>query len=69
MNKIVIQIGLLIFTISLIFFSRLNLSVLEVVQNAFIVSIILTIMVAIVMLVFIRSVNKTVLERNKEKLQ
>ncbi len=58
MNKIVLQFGLLVFSLSLIFFSRIGLTFDQVILKAFFVFVITTILLSIVVLVFIRAINK-----------
>lgn len=73
MNKIVLQFGLLVFFLSVIFFSRVGLPVLQVLFRSFIVFVAATLMLGFVVIIFIKSINKTsikkkeILENNNRK--
>ncbi|MDA3861791.1 MAG: hypothetical protein PF445_11265 [Melioribacteraceae bacterium] len=58
MNKIVMNVGMLFFFLSVIFFSQMNLSLIDILVRSFAVFIFLTSMLGILALVFIRSINK-----------
>lgn len=63
MNKILLQIGLLFFFLSLIFFSQLGLPIIDVLLRSFIIFIALTVMISLLTILFIRSVNKASQEK------
>ena len=58
MHKIILQFGLLVFALSVIFFSRLGMPVQEVLLRAFLIFIFVTVMISLIAILFIRSVNK-----------
>ncbi|HRI47116.1 MAG: hypothetical protein KF721_04310 [Ignavibacteriaceae bacterium] len=68
MNKIILHFGLLVFFLSVIFFSQRGMSLEDVLLKSFVIFIVLTVMLNIVAILFIRSVNKTASEKSK-KLQ
>ncbi len=66
MNKIILQIGLLTFCISVIFFSRSSIPFYDILLKSFAVFIIITIMGHILALLFIQSVKKLSENRDEE---
>lgn len=68
MNKIILNIGLLIFFVSMIFFSRDDNSLLLILLKSSITSIITTILLSIIALIVIRTINKTALDKNQSSL-
>lgn len=66
MNKIILQFGLLSFFISIIIFSQQGIPLQDVLIRAFVVFVILTIMISILVIVFIKFINKTSFEKQKE---
>jgi hypothetical protein len=58
MNKIVLQFGLLVFSLSLIFFSRVGLPIQQVLLRSFIVFVATTLMLGIIVIVFVNAINK-----------
>ena len=58
MNKIVLQVGLLIFSLSLIYFGQRNISFVEVLVKSFIMFIASTITLSVIAIIFMRSINK-----------
>lgn len=68
MNKIILHFGLLVFFLSIIFFSQRGMPLEDVIIKSFVIFIVLTIMLNVVAIIFIRSINKTALDKNK-KLQ
>lgn len=68
MNKIILHFGLLVFFLSVIFFSQRGMPLEDVLLKSFVIFIVLTVMLNIVAILFIRSVNKTAIEKSK-KLQ
>lgn len=59
MNKIVLNIGLLSFFLSIIYFSQRGLSIEDVIIRSFAVFVILTILLGILALTFLKAINKT----------
>jgi len=66
MNKIVLQFGLLVFSLSLIFFSRAGLPFETVILKSFFVFVFTTVLLSIVVLVFVRAINKESYNKNIE---
>lgn len=66
MNKIILQFGLLSFFVSIIIFSQQGIPLQDVIIRAFVVFVILTIMISILVIVFIKFINKTSYEKQKE---
>ena len=58
MNKIVLQFGLLVLSLSLIFFSRVGLPIQQVLLRSFIVFMATTIMLGVIIIVFVNAINK-----------
>lgn len=69
MNKIILNFGLLVFCLSIIFFSRIGLPVQDVLIRSFLIFLAVSVMLSIIALVFIRAINKTSSEKNKEITQ
>jgi hypothetical protein len=65
MNKIILNVGLLIFFISLIIFSQQGMLVEDVLLKSFIIFFVATLMLTVLALFFIRAINKTSVERQK----
>ena len=59
MNKIVLNIGLLAFFLSIIFFSQKGLPIEQVILKSFAIFVILTTLLGILVLLFLRAINKT----------
>jgi hypothetical protein len=68
MNKIILHFGLLVFFLSIIFFSQRGMPLQAVVFKSFVIFIVLSVILNVVAIIFIRSVNKTASDKNK-KLQ
>lgn len=66
MNKIIFQIGLLIFTLSVIFFSRMEIAVEEILMKSFLVFFLLTFMLGLITILFMKSISKTTVEKSKD---
>jgi len=67
MNKIVLNFGLLIFFLSLVFFSQRGLSLEDVLIRSFAIFFTVTVTFALLAIFFVKAVNKTSLEK-REKL-
>lgn len=66
MNRIVLQIGLLIFSISIIYFSSRNIPLEDVLLRSTIIFFAFTLLVGLIVLMFMKSINKVSFEKNKE---
>lgn len=66
MNKIVIQFGLLVFFLSIIFFIQQGIVLEHVIIRALVVFIVVTITLAIIILTFMKAVNKTALKKDSD---
>jgi len=69
MSKIVFQIGLLVFTVSVMYFSRMETAIEEILLKSFLVFFLLTFMLGIITILFMKSINKTSIEKTKELSQ
>ncbi len=58
MNKIILNVGLLLFFLAIIYFSQRQLPVADVLVRSFAVFVFTTGMLAVIGIVFIRSINK-----------
>jgi hypothetical protein len=67
MNKIVLNIGLLAFFISLIIFSQQNIPLEDVFLRAFAIFVIVTLMTGILVIVFFKAVAKAMYEKAMQK--
>ncbi len=67
MNKIVLNFGLLVFFLSMMFFSAQNLPVLDVLLRSFALFIVVTVMTAILVMVFFKSVGKAIYKKAVQK--
>lgn len=65
MNKIVLYFGLLVFCISIIIFSQQDLQIVDVLLRSLVVFIVVTIMLSILAIAFLKAINKASV--NKEK--
>ena len=65
MNKIILNIGLLVFFLSLIVFSRQNMLAEEILLKSFIIFFLVTLMLSIITLFLIRAINKASAEKQK----
>lgn len=65
MNKIILNVGLLIFFISIIIFSQQGMLVEDILIKSFIIFFIATLMLTVLALSFIRAINKTSIEKRK----
>lgn len=66
MNKIVMNVGMLSFFLSVIFFSQMHLPLIDVIIRSFVVFLFLTSMLSVLAIVFIRSINKKSSEKEHE---
>lgn len=65
MNKIILNVGLLIFFLSIIIFSQQGMLVEDVLIRSFVIFFVATLMLTILALSFIRAINKTSIEKHK----
>lgn len=65
MNKIIVQIGLLVFFISVIFFVQKNLAIQDVLIRSLVLFVASTIMLSLLYLVFVKSINKMAVSKRK----
>jgi hypothetical protein len=65
MNKIVIEIGLLIFFLSVIIFIQQGVELDIVLFRSLIISIVVTVMISVLVITFIRAINKSFLRKEK----
>lgn len=65
MNKIIVQIGLLVFFISVIFFVQKNLAIQDILIRSLVLFVASTIMLSLLYLVFVRSINKMAVSKRK----
>ena len=63
MNKIVLNFGLLVFCLSIVFFSQRGLTAPAVLLRGFIIFVVVTVMCSVLVLVFIRAINKSAAEK------
>lgn len=66
MNKIVFNFGLLVFFVSIIFFTQKGLSVEHVLLKSFIIFFSVTLMLGFLTIAFIKAINKASAERVKK---
>ena len=65
MQKIILNVGLLIFFISVIIFSQQGMLVKDVLIKSFIIFFIATLMLTILALTFIKAINKASVDKQK----
>lgn len=65
MNKIILNVGLLSFFLSIIYFSQRGLSLEDVVLRSFAVFIIITLLLGILALTFLKAINKTAQKKSE----
>jgi len=64
-NKIVLYFGLLVFFLSIIIFSQQDLQIHEVLLRATAIFMVITIMLSILAIAFLKAINKTSMEKDK----
>ncbi|MBA4250809.1 MAG: hypothetical protein C0425_02105 [Chlorobiaceae bacterium] len=67
MNKIIMQFGLLVFFLSIVFFIQREIQIIEVLIRSAIVSVVLTIMITLLALAFIKAINKVAIVRDTKE--
>jgi hypothetical protein len=65
MSKIVIEIGLLIFFLSIIIFIQQGVKLETVLFRSVVIFIVVTSMISIIVITFIRAINKSFLKKEK----
>lgn len=68
MNKIVLRIGLLIFFLSVIFFSQRGIPVWDVLLRSFVIFVVFTIMISMLAIAFMRALKKNEDEKKAEEM-
>jgi hypothetical protein len=66
MNKIVLQFGLLIFFLSIFFFSQEGMGVVQSLLRSFVIFAVVTSMCSVLAIVFIRSINKSATKQDRD---
>ncbi len=66
MNKIVVQFGLLVFCISIVFFLQQGLMLEDVLLKSIVVFIIVTMALSIIALTFLKAINNTAKKKSDE---
>jgi len=66
MNKIVLQIGFLVFSLSLIYFGQRNLEYSDVLIKSFVLFVFATLSLSVLTILFIKSINKTSTQKSSE---
>lgn len=66
MNKIVVNFGLLVFFVAIIFFTQQGLSIEDVLLKSFIIFFSVTITLGLLTIAFIKAINKASEERAKK---
>ena len=65
MNKIVLYFGLLIFCLSIIIFSQQGLPIVDVLIRSLTVFVVITIMLSVLAIAFLKAINKASMEKEK----
>ena len=65
MNKIILNVGLLIFFLSIIIFSQQGMLIEDVLLKSFVIFFVATLMLTVLALSFIRAINKASIEKHK----
>jgi hypothetical protein len=65
MNKIILNFGLLIFFVAIIIFSQQGMLIQDVLIKSFVIFFIITLMLTLLALTFIKAINKTFSEKQK----
>lgn len=69
MHKIIFQVGLLIFFVSVIFFSQKGMAIQDIFIRSTIIFLVFTIMLSLLTLLFVKSINKAALAKRKQYLE
>ncbi len=65
MNKIILNVGLLFFFLTIIIFSQQGMLVQDVLIKSFIIFFVVTLMLTVLAIAFVKAVNKTSIEKQK----
>ncbi|MBI1931804.1 MAG: hypothetical protein HYS24_04640 [Ignavibacteriales bacterium] len=68
MNKIILNIGLLVFFISVIIFSQQGMFVEDILIKSFVIFFVATVLLTILALTFIKAINKASIDKQKNFL-
>lgn len=68
MNKIVFNFGLLVFCIAIIFFGLQKKNPVDTIIYSALIAVFVTILAALLLIVFIRSINRRLEEKAEEKM-
>ncbi|MBK7104427.1 MAG: hypothetical protein IPH62_03995 [Ignavibacteriae bacterium] len=68
MNKIILNIGLLIFFVSVIIFSQQGMLVEDILVRSFIIFFVATVLLTVLALTFIKAINKASIDKQKNFL-
>lgn len=66
MNKIVLQMGFLVFSLSLIYFGQRSIDFTEALLRSFVMFVFATLALSLITILFIKSVNKVSTEKTAE---
>jgi len=66
MNKIVLQMGFLVFFLSLIYFGQRNLEWPDVLLRSFVMFVASTALFSVITILFMKAINKTSLKKNDD---
>ncbi len=66
MNKIVLNFGLLVFFIAIIIYSQQGLQIEDVLLRAFVIFVLVTVMLSILAIAFLKAINRASLEKGKQ---
>ncbi|MFA6596770.1 MAG: hypothetical protein WCS69_03540 [Ignavibacteriaceae bacterium] len=66
MNKIVLQVGLLVFSISVIYYSSRSIPIEDILIRSTIIFLAFTLLTGLIVLIFMKSINKVSFEKNKD---
>jgi len=69
MNKIITNIGMIFFFLSMIYFTQRDFPIQDIIIRSLLVYIFLTFMFGIVAMFFVKSVNKAVQRKSKEMVE
>jgi len=58
MHKIILQIGLLVFFLGVLFFTRMGLPLQDILIRSVVLSLAITILISVIVIMFLRSVKK-----------
>ncbi|MGD8777624.1 MAG: hypothetical protein PVH88_01535 [Ignavibacteria bacterium] len=66
MNKIVLNFGLLVFFLSIVVYSQQGLMIEDILIKAFVIFVVVTIMLSILAIAFLKAINRASLEKGKQ---